>query len=282
MFKMMKYEFRKSRVPMTVLATIFGLLELAFLFMICFMPIESLQRDDFWGASFAIDTSLLVIMGIVTYLYIFVHSIAMYENDLKNKTGYLTFMAPISTWAVLGSKLLYSFFEGIIFTVCYSLLGVLDMIIVLKKLGASLNEIGDAFARFIAGIFLQAINPGDYHIDFTAIAFILISVLVAYYLLITLSYLAVSVVNAVAREKSSGVKFFCCLAFYIAAFALVVAIDSAFDRVFGTCNIDLITSDPAGNGKNIIIGIFEQVRLGVVCILSYIGSVKLLQKRVNL
>ena len=137
MLKMLKYEFRRGIFPLLIVGIVIAAIELYFL-------IGTLTEH---ADHSIIAVSLLILAAFCCYLFVLIYGIISYSQDLKNKSGYLVFMAPISSYKVIGAKLLSILLTGaIIVAVIFGLL-TLDL-----SLAYSTYDSIDAFYDFLSNI----------------------------------------------------------------------------------------------------------------------------------
>ena len=104
MLKMLKYEFRRGIFPLLIVGIVIAAIELYFL-------IGTLTEH---ADHSVIAIALLILAAFCCYLFVLIYGIISYSQDLKNKSGYLVFMAPISSYKVIGAKLLSILLTGAI------------------------------------------------------------------------------------------------------------------------------------------------------------------------
>jgi len=140
MLKLMKYEFRKWRV--TLLALLAGLagLELGFIIGL------KLDRPQLMTVCF----SLIVLLTFAAFAYLVIAGIAGYSQELREKCGYLIFMAPVRTISIVVSKLLFIALVALAATALFGTAGYLDFRALLGKLNldAHTMESLNAMLRF--------------------------------------------------------------------------------------------------------------------------------------
>lgn len=153
MLKMLKYEFRRGIFPLLIVGIVIAAIELYFL-------ISTLTAH---ADHSVIAVSLLILAAFCCYLFVLIYGIISYSQDLKNKSGYLVFMAPISSYKVIGAKLLSILLTGaIIVAVIFGLL-TLDL-----SLAYSTYDSIDTFMIFY-NILEMGIFPGRRYLKITGI-----------------------------------------------------------------------------------------------------------------
>ena len=178
----MKYEYRKGLFPMLMIFSIFGVIELFFLY-------GALTKDE---SKTVLGISFLMLASFVAYIFVLIYGVTSYANDLKNKSGYLTFMAPISTYSIIGAKLLSTLLTGMTFVAVIAVLAVIDYSLVanvfeLESLLELLKEIVSAFGYDLSSIL------------FGMLAFV-VTFLIQFFM-VTVAYLAVSLASTVLQNK---------------------------------------------------------------------------------
>jgi len=116
MLKLMKYEFRKMRTMLIILLAVLFVLEGGFL-------LGSMNKDEDIQATCLL---LLIILAVVTYIYVMIAGIVSYSRELKDRTGYLVFMAPVRPMGIVASKLLTTVLAAVGFGALFGLCAGLD------------------------------------------------------------------------------------------------------------------------------------------------------------
>ena len=116
MLKLMKYEFRKMRMPLVVMLLALAALEAAFLIG------YSAHKPEVYGTALALITGLVF----AAYGYILVAGIVSYSRELTNRTGYLVFMTPTRPIGIVLSKLVSTIVAAIAATAVFGLAAYLD------------------------------------------------------------------------------------------------------------------------------------------------------------
>ena len=242
MLKMMKYEYRRGVFPLLVVITALAAAELLFLIGIF------AEKDLLTG----LGITFLVLGGWASFMFVLIYGVIIYSQDLKNKTGYMVFMTPISNYKIIGA------FLGLLIVVDYNLLkshngGVAGAEIVLDEiLGTRGLSIGSVIAN-VAGLIAIA--------------------LIQFYTMITIAYLAVSLSSTVLQNKKiKGVVSFI---LFVALYVLVSYIAYKLPHLGKNVQVETMLD---AMYKNI-----PQLILYVVCMIgSYIGSATLLSKKISL
>lgn len=140
MLKLMKYEFRKWRV--TLLALLVGLvgLELGFIVGV------KLEKPQLM----IVCLSLIMVLTFAAFAYLVIAGIAGYSQELREKCGYLIFMAPVRSISIVLSKLLFIALVALAATALFGITGWLDARYLLARshLDAQTLESLNAMLRF--------------------------------------------------------------------------------------------------------------------------------------
>ncbi|MFR7717084.1 MAG: ABC transporter permease [Clostridium sp.] len=256
MLKMLKYEFRRGIFPLLIVGIVIAAIELYFL-------IGTLTEH---ADHSIIAVSLLILAAFCCYLFVLIYGIISYSQDLKNKSGYLVFMAPISSYKVIGAKLLSILLTGaIIVAVIFGLL-TLDL-----SLAYSTYDSIDAFYDFLSNI----LEMGGYSLGgiiLRLLAFILVF-LIQFFMTITLAYLAVSVCSTILQTKK--IKGFISFVLFIVFYVILSVIASKIPH--------LSNPGPDATFMEAMYAMIPQITLYfVVMVASYIGSSILLEKKISL
>ncbi len=256
MLTSLKYEFRRNRSSLIVLAVIFALLEGFFLF--------NIHRDkDSW---IAISIVLLVLASIAMYFYVLFSSVSAYKRDIEQKSGYLVFMTPISTYAVIGAKLLCTLITGIGIVVFIGVLAVIDWNILVDNVGGLKFGI-----NLVKQIFKSMNIPYD-QILLGIIAMTLVF-LISFYLLVAIAYLAISLSSTILQNKKG--KNIISFIFFIALYVIVTVISNKIPKPYSaTDNLDLL--------KVFIRFLPQYLFFIVVSVACFFGSAWLLENKISL
>ena len=175
MFKLTKYELRKTRTTLLIAAACFALLELAYILGL------ALHKEDLAGGS----ASFLVLFAVFSYLFFLILAIMNYSKEMNSKSSYLIFMTPNTPLAIISAKMLMILLVGLTSLLVYALLCWLD-IRLLIAFYPDAEMTGDLLAGFAKGLGVDLPELG-----FTLLA-LLIAMIVTFFLLVTLAYLAIT------------------------------------------------------------------------------------------
>ena len=130
MFKLMKYEFRKTWITKLILLGITAAAEIAFLVSLY------MEKEGSLAASVGILT-LLAFGGVIV---IGLQSVLTLHRDMNTKQSYMLFMTPNSCYKILGAKVLENGLSILVTGAFYFALGALDISLLFAKQG-QLNQI---------------------------------------------------------------------------------------------------------------------------------------------
>lgn len=191
MGKLMKYEFRKTRMTrliMIFLAVISQILYLSGLFL-------KWDSGSLWG------TILLIIIGTFGIIYIGIESILILSKDINTKQSYMLFMTPKNSFQILGAKVLVNMISMIAAGIIFALMLTADAHIAMLKLHG-LNAFLDNLNLILNTMFDNL--PTWQEFTFTAVSFLL-----NWFMTITIGYLAVVLsATILAGKRFNGIISF--------------------------------------------------------------------------
>ncbi len=119
MLKLLKVELRKERTALLVLLGVIAALEVYFLWGEHVMGTTSVHVS--------VAIVLLVMSSFACGLFVIIRGITSYTSELNTKSGYMMFMTPNPALKILGSKYLFTFVNGLLFTLLLMGLAILDI-----------------------------------------------------------------------------------------------------------------------------------------------------------
>lgn len=131
MLKLMKYEFRKTRATLLIMAAVLAALEAGFLVGL------RVERDTLW----IVCVTLISMLVFGVYAYILISGIARYASELKDRSGYLIFMTPTRPIGIVLSKLVFTALAAIAATALFGLIAWLDFRLLANRLDMDPNII---------------------------------------------------------------------------------------------------------------------------------------------
>ena len=187
MFKLMKYEFRKTWITKLILLGVAAALEALFLF--------GLYADKEDTLMFSIV--LLMILSIGGVLVIGLESVITLHRDMNTKQSYMLFMTPNSCYRILGAKVVECGFSILIAGAFFFALGTLDITLVFAKNG-ELNQLWDMIQELIHRF---SVNGMELTLDIGTMASAAFELLTAWIGTVTTAYLAVVISAALLNGK---------------------------------------------------------------------------------
>ena len=269
MLKLVKYEFRKSLTSLLVLLGLTAGLEAYFL--------AALYMDEEMHMFLAM--ALMLLCSYAVAVYVFVRGVTSYSGELKSRSAYLIFMTPNSTRKIMGSKFLYTFVNGLLFTALYGALGLLDL-----NLGLHRYNEYEAFWGAARNI-LQAYGV---HVDqiilglLAGMAYVFLSLLAV----IALAYLAITLSHTLLRDRK-GRGLVAVLIFFLLNW-LVSWVSGLFPSALDLLvvydgEMAEVTGQVIATSREILMSMLPAalISLGVI-LLSWLGCAWMLERKVSL
>ena len=138
MLKLLKYEFRKTLFPKLILLALTGALEVLFLF--------GLYGSN--DSALSLSIMLLTLTAMCGCVAMGIFSVVCLHRDMNTRQGYMLFMTPHSSYAILGAKVLECCLSLAAAGVFYLALGTLDLSLMMGKYD-SLDEMLAYAQRFL-------------------------------------------------------------------------------------------------------------------------------------
>lgn len=253
MLRLMKYEMRKNILGVVILFSIIMGLESYFL-------ISALAES---GEHTVISAVILMLVTFVAYFCVFIFGITTYSKELKSKSGYMTFMTPISSFTVIGSKLLVTLLEGIFFAVLLVVLACIDMAVMEAQFPET-KIFTDFVDMFVTAI---GINTGEVLLGIFAT---ILELLINFFAIVSMAYLAITLSSTAFQNR----KFKGIISTIIFIVIMVIVSEVA----------DLILNDAdASNMFDLFVSMIPTfLYYIVVTVISIFTSGTLLEKKVSL
>ena len=195
MLKLMKYEFRKTRLTKLIILVITAVAEVLFL--------GGLYTDRYTLVGFSIFA--LMMLAFLGVFVIGLESIVALHRDMNTKQSYMLFMTPHSCYSILGAKTLECCLSILLTGVCFFALGALDVSLLFAREG-KLVDLWDFIHDLLANI---TINGHSLEIDPGTLAALVFVLLAAWILTIITAFLAVTISAALLNgRRFSGVISF--------------------------------------------------------------------------
>lgn len=175
MLKLCKYELRKNLLALLIL--IGGLAAIQVWF----------QTANALHATSSLDSAMviLILYCIACYFAVYIIAISNYYQEISSRTGYLTFMTPVSTLKIILSKMLTVFVIGVILAALLIFLGFHDYAIVAMEY-EEVESIGDMVNQVLAYF---GIGQGEIAIN---IVFLAVTYLISFFSTVSLLYLCIT------------------------------------------------------------------------------------------
>ena len=259
MLKMMKYEYRRGLFPLMIVLAVIAAAELAFLI--------GVGTDE--ASLYALGMGGLMFGGVMAYLFVLVYGIYSYNQDLKDKSGYMVFMTPISSYQVIGAKLLSVLLTGVTLVAVLTGLLVLDYNVVTYvyaggvqiDLKVTLNQMAQAvFNMSLASIMAN-------------FAVLIMAMLVWFFTIITIAYLSISLSSTVLQNKK--IKGVVSAILFVAICVLMNWIGDQLPQLGDTMQVNTVM-------EAIRCNLLQFINYIVFMLVGYFGSAFLLSKKISL
>ncbi len=187
MLKLIKYEFRKTRMTKAIILAITLIAQVVFLI--------GLYTDN--DASTSVGILGLTMLAFGGILIIGLQSIRTLHQDMNTRQSYMLFMTPNSSYKILGSKLFECGLSILIAGVFFFALGTLDITLLLARLG-ELNELWKFIKEFLSDL---TIDGRTVDLNAGAFASAGFSVLTSWFFSVTTACLAVVISAALLNGR---------------------------------------------------------------------------------
>lgn len=255
MFKLIKYEFRKNIYGMAVMLGIILAAQIYFMYAYFIADDRNKALVGAW---------LLFMAAVICFFMVFIMGIATYSRELSNKTAYLVFMTPNSAIKIIGSKLLYTLFNGVVILALLVLLGIIDW----KMLGRMWEQEISVFEMLADMMSMLGIDT--LHIFYSAVA-IIINFLVNFFMAVTLAYMSVTATATVLQDKK--IKGLISVVVYIVLFVVINKIGGLLPRLY---------EYPVSFTQVILSGLPCTVFFLIIIVGAVAATAQLLEKHVSL
>lgn len=184
MFKLSKYEIRKNILGLVIMFGAIAGLEIYFLISAF---LENARHT-------AISSSFLIMSSVIAYFGVLIYGVASYSKELNRKTGYMTFMTPVSSFSIIGSKLISTLIVGIFFVALLGILAMIDMAIVENVFPQTkvFSDFIDAIARSFGS------NAGKIWIS---VGIGIFSMLIESFAIVAIAYMSITLTATIFQNK---------------------------------------------------------------------------------
>ena len=193
MFKLMKYEFRKMWILLGLLCLALAALQAGFVMG------DRTGKPETMGICLA----LMTVLAFTVYLFILLAGIISYARELNDKTGYLTFMAPVGSVSVVASKLLFTTFTALLMSALFGTAVYYDVTRLFRDVELdpeTLRQLDFAFRMYIGGE--NGLNEILMHI-----AMLGFTVVIEVLAVMCAAYLAITLAATLLQNKKGFVRF---------------------------------------------------------------------------
>ena len=223
MFKLMKYEFRKMWIVLGLMALSLVALQAGFVMG------DRGGKPEVMG----ICLVLLTLLAFTGYLIILLSGISSYARELNDKTGYLTFMAPVGAVSVVASRLLVTMIAAVVMAGLFGSAVYFDVARLLRDVELDpemVKQLDFAFRMYVGGA--SGLNDLFMHIAVLGITVVIevLAVMCAACLAITLS-------ATLLQNKKGFLRFLVSFALFC---ALQFAMNSAYNGLIGTPRVQTV------------------------------------------
>ena len=187
MFKLMKYEFRKTWLTKLVMLGITAALEVLFL--------VSLYAE--FEDTLFLSIGLLTAVAMFGVLVIGLESVLTLHRDMNTKQSYMLFMTPNSSYAILGAKVLECSLSILLTGAFFFALGALDISLLFAQSG-TLSSVWEMIQDLLRQI---TIAGRELSIDTPTLAAFIFNMLAGWISTVTTAYLADVVSSALLNGK---------------------------------------------------------------------------------
>ena len=187
MFKLMKYEFRKTQTTKLILLAIIGIAEIAFLI--------GLYGNQEVTAGLSIVA--LVLLSLFGVFVVGLESITILHRDMNTRQSYMLFMTPNSSYKILGAKVLECSLSILLTGVFIFALGALDITLAFAY-HEGLDKMWEMIRNFIAHF---SVNGRQLEINAPVMAATLLNILTSWIMTIVTAYLAVVISAALLNGR---------------------------------------------------------------------------------
>lgn len=125
MFKLLKYELRKTR------GLKWGLLLIAAVAEALFLAGLYGEKGDMLG----VGVLLLCLLAFTSMLIVGLQSVSTLHRDINTRQSYMLFMTPNSSWRILGAKVLECGLSMLLIGAFFFTLGALDVTLLIERQG---------------------------------------------------------------------------------------------------------------------------------------------------
>jgi hypothetical protein len=252
MLKLMKYEFRKQAFSKVILLVLAGILELVFFAGIIF------DNSDILG----LGIGLLVAYGIGALFFLSYEAIFTFYNDLKQKSSYMLFLTPHTSYAIVGAKVVSAGIQILLAGVALFLLAALDGSVLVAKFNmlAEVKELVQAFLQQV------------YNVDLSLSSIIAVTALIitGWVSTLTVAFFAITLSTTfLANSKLNG----------FVSFIIFIVINSAYSFIINKFVDTTVTIENFIDLTKFFTT--QSIFMLVFTVITYLGTAWMLEKKVS-
>ncbi len=194
MGKLLKYEFRRSRLIFAGITAITLFMEILYLIGYCF------EIDTLFGIGLLGGILLICLSTTAILLY----GVFMFNDDISKKPGYLLFSTPRSSAQILGAKLLMTLFALIGTSILFVLLISFDVWLALREAELSFLEFFQLFDESITkDAVLGAIFNGR---NFFGVCMYILASIISFVTNVIVAYVMIVLTKTImGKQKGRGI-----------------------------------------------------------------------------
>lgn len=255
MLKLIKYEFRKNLYGMCIMLGLLAGVQMYFMYAYFIADSRNKAMGAAGGLFFA---------AVLCFFMVFSLGIMTYSRELSSKTSYLVFMTPNKAGKIIGSKLVYTFINGMLIAALLLVLGLADMHLLLNMFNeeiSMLEMIMDMLHSFGFSVVSIAYNITSSFISF----------LILFFMVVTLAYLSITLTATVLQNRK--IKGLISIVLFIAVLLGVTKLGGLLPTLF---------EEPDSMFQASIHYLPEMAFYLLIMIGSIIGTAQLLERKVSL
>ncbi len=187
MYKLIKYELKKQWFSKIVILFTTILLQSYFLLSIF------LEKDN----HIATASAMLFFLVLIVFTYIAFEVVGTYAKDLNEKCSYMLFLTPNNSYKILGSKIITTVLQIMLFSIIYFILFIIDIrmvVVYFDYLDGIKEVITLALDTFFIGSILR-------NYDFYTIVIQLIKVILDWIIFVVTALFAITLSNTLLYNK---------------------------------------------------------------------------------
>jgi len=252
MLKLMKYEFRKQAFSKLVILLLLGIIELLF-----FIGIFT-DKGDMIGTAAVI----LILFTFGALFFLAFESIITYNNDLKQKSSYMLFLTPHTSYSIVGAKVLAAGIQILLAGIAFFVVYLIDITVIFGRYN-EIEKLMELINQLLKELFSLEINMKDVISVVAVLITSWISTITVAFFSITLS------TTFLANFKLKGLVSF--LIFIVINYAFNSIVIAALGHNYDIKNLSQLTT----------YYILQSIFMLGFTVVTYIGTAWMLEKKVS-